>query len=700
MFAKVQKLSFDAIFLDKGAFLNNFFSELKRRNVVRVGIAYVVVSWVILQFIDIIQEIVRFPGWFPQMVLVLLIIGLPIALIFSWAYEVTPEGVKKTEEVDKSKSIIHGTGQKINKLIIGALVLAVGFIVYDKMIASDEPIVSQVEAGRASIAVLPFKNLSGLPENEQFTNGLHDDLLTQLSKINSLKVISRTSVMEYRDTTKNIKQIADELGVTTLMEGGIQRVGNRIRINVQLIDANTDEHLWAETYDREMTVANIFDIQSEIAMNITTALKAMFDPEAVRELPTESLEAYEAFLKGRLALETTNYSLDSLLAVRAYFEAAVTIDPDFALAWANISIANDNIYWFTDQSDENRAATLAAAEKALELDPGLSEGHYAMGKYYYHGLLDYDRALAELALAEEGMAGNADFLGTRAAVFRRSGNIEAAAVDFVKAADLNPKDFLLQIDAIATLDGLRRFTEADARTDNLPETTKYKTQFSLVGPYDVFTRTGNPGPALEVFDTLEDQDFGNFYVSPYTYFELLMVDGRYQDALDMVEWDIWGPWRGFETFAPLDMLRGIATFLIDPVAARPLLESALTGFEGRLVVSPEQPYLFSLKSYNLALLGRHDEAVAAARYAMEIVPLERDAWFAPVFVEKFAQILAMAGRYDEAIEVLDQYLPLPGAVSLRTVMAGIPQTGLENHPGFAELVEKHGWIQKEATRNE
>jgi len=694
MFAKVQKLSFDAIFLDKGVFLNNFFSELKRRNVVRVGIAYVVVSWVILQFVNIIQEIVRFPGWFPQMVLVLLIIGLPIALIFSWAYEVTPEGVKKTAEVDKSSSITHGTGQRINKLIIGALVLALGFIAYDKLIGPDGRVVTQVEAGQASIAVLPFTNLSGLAENDPFTNGLHDDLLTQLSKIGSLKVISRTSVLEYRDTTKNMKEIANELGVTTLMEGGVQRAGDRVRINVQLIDAATDEHIWAETYDMQITVANIFDVQSEIARNITTALKATFDPEAVRELPTESLEAYEAFLKGRLALETTNYSLDSLLAVRAYFEAAVTIDPDFALAWANISIVNDYIYWFSGRSDEKRAATLAAAEKALEIAPDLPEAHFAMGQYYYHGLLDYDRALAELSLAEEGMRGNANFYGTRAAILRRSGNIEAAANDFVKASNLNPKDYLLQVDTIATLEGLRRFTEADARTDNLPDTPAYRLQYSMVGPYGVFTRSGDPGPALEVLDTLEDQDFGNFNVSPGFYFDLLMRAGRFQDALDLVERDIW---NGFETFIPLDFFRGVAAFFIDPVAARPLLESALTGVENRLAVSPENPGLFSSKSLNLALLGRHDEAVAAARHAMEIVPMERDAWSAPRFVEDYAWILAMAGRYDEAIEVLDGYLPLPGAISLRTFMTGLPASGFEDHPGFAELVEKHGWEQKEAT---
>ncbi|TDI63246.1 MAG: hypothetical protein E2O91_00480 [Alphaproteobacteria bacterium] len=506
--------------------------------------------------------------------------------------------------------------------------------------------------------------------------------------------------MEYRDTTKNMKEIANELGVTTLMEGGVQRAGDRVRINVQLIDAATDEHIWAETYDMQITVANIFDVQSEIARNITTALKATFDPEAVRELPTESLEAYKAFLKGRLALETTNYSLDSLLAVRAYFEAAVTIDPDFALAWANISIVNDYIYWFADKSDEMRAAILAAAEKALEIAPDLPEAHYAMGQYYYHGLLDYDRALAELSLAEEGMRGVANFYGTRAAILRRSGNIEAAAVDFVKASDLNPKDFLLQVDAIATLEGLRRFTQADARIDNLPDTPENKIQYSFIKPIYLFTRNGNPGPALKIYDSLEDQDFGGFYVSPIFYFLLLMQDGRFEDALALAERDIWGPWRGFETYTPLDMLRGAAIFPTDPAAARPLLESALTGIEDRLAVSPENPNFIDMKSKTLALLGRHDEAVAAARHAMEIVPMERDAWSGLSFIGNYAQILAMAGRYDEAIEVLDGYLPLPGALSLRTVMVGIPETGLEDHPGFTELVEKHGWEQKEATRNE
>jgi len=205
--------------------LNSFFSELKRRNVFRVGIAYIVVSWVILQFVDIIQEIVRFPGWFPQMVLVLLIIGLPIALIFSWAYEVTPEGVKKTEEVDKSKSITHGTGQKINKLIVGALVLAIGFIVYDKFITPDDPAVQQAQAGRVTIAVLPFSDLSPEGDQEYFGDGIAEEILNVLIKADGLKVTSRSSSFSFKGQNLDIPTMAERLGVSNILEGSVESPG-------------------------------------------------------------------------------------------------------------------------------------------------------------------------------------------------------------------------------------------------------------------------------------------------------------------------------------------------------------------------------------------------------------------------------------------------------------------------------------------
>ena len=308
----------------------SFFVELKRRNVFKVGIAYVVGTWVLIQIADILLDNFGAPPWVMKSLVVVLAIGFFIALFFAWAFEMTPEGVKRESEVDRSQSVTQQTGQKLNYTIIGLLVLALGYFVWESRFASEqgsesfseETIVQTTGPGDEkrdptpgdgthtitnvdnSIAVLPFANRSRDEDDVFFSDGIHDDLLTQLAKINDLKVISRTSVMKYRDTEKTIPEIAAELGVTTILEGGIQRAGKRIRINAQLIDVVTDEHLWAETFDREMTMENVFDIQTEITRQIVTAVKGEFSETeqlSMGTLPTSNLAAYEAFLHARAA---------------------------------------------------------------------------------------------------------------------------------------------------------------------------------------------------------------------------------------------------------------------------------------------------------------------------------------------------------------------------------------------------------------
>ncbi len=243
------------------------FAELKRRNVFRVGLAYAIVAWLLVEVASVVLPTFKAPEWVMQVFTFLVILGFPLALIFAWAFELTPEGIKREAEVDRAESITHVTGRKLDFAIIGLLVIAVVYFAVDKFVLQGETEQASVVREK-SIAVLPFENLSQDATNEPFTIGIHDDILTQISKISALKVISRTSVMEYSDTTKNLKTIGAELGVATVLEGGVQRAGDRVRINVQLIDAATDEHLWADTYDRRLTAANIFAIQTEIATAI------------------------------------------------------------------------------------------------------------------------------------------------------------------------------------------------------------------------------------------------------------------------------------------------------------------------------------------------------------------------------------------------------------------------------------------------
>jgi TolB-like protein/Tfp pilus assembly protein PilF len=373
----------------------NFFEELKRRNVVRVGIAYLVAAWLLIQFSDILLDNMEAPAWVLQVIMMVLAIGFIVTLFVAWAFELTPEGVKREAEVDRSQSITPRTGKKLNNLILVLMALAIAYLLFDKFAGQPparavvnpvpshggaaEEEVEDTAADRRSIAVLPFTNRSRLAEDEFFVDGIHDDLLTNLARIGALKVISRTSVNRYRGTDKSIPEIAAELGVATVMEGAVQRAGNQVRINVQLIDAQTDEHLWAEIFDRQLTTDNLFAIQSEISERIATELEATLTPseqQRINDRPTENLAAYDAFLRGRQAMaERTAEGSDRALEE---FQRAVELDPDFALAWAGIAQSTLLAFDYSDMKlDEALRLTREASDRALALDDQLGEAHLA-----------------------------------------------------------------------------------------------------------------------------------------------------------------------------------------------------------------------------------------------------------------------------------------------------------------------------------
>lgn len=368
------------------------WAELKRRNVVKVAVAYTIVAWLMIEVASTILPIFEVPPWLLQAFTLFIILGFPVALVFAWAFELTPEGIKKETDVDRSESITERTGRKLDFVIIGLLLAAVLFLIVDNYVLidmaeqrtetasahSDEAV---TVTGR-SIAVLPFQNLSTDPENATFADGIHDDLLTQLAKISSLKVISRTSVLEYRNSPKNMRQIGQELGVATILEGGVRRAGDTIRFNVQLIDAETDGHLWVETYDRQLTAENVFAIQREMATSIAEALQTTLSPaETARlaEVPTQNLEAYNFYLSGNDYIKRPDNLTAYSLAAQQY-QRAVVEDPDFALAWAALARSHAGVYFFrVDASDSRREAARQAIERAFSLDANLPEAHLAMG---------------------------------------------------------------------------------------------------------------------------------------------------------------------------------------------------------------------------------------------------------------------------------------------------------------------------------
>lgn len=439
----------------------SFFEELKRRNVVKVAVLYIIASWLVLQVTDVLASLLPVPEWTGSLVFILLVAGFLPVMIFSWVYELTPEGLKRERDVDRSQSVTHETGRKINILIVVLVVLAIGVVAVDRLYpARERPLEpestqdqekpaseksSELAARRFAttpvVAVLPFK-AAGSDDGGFLAGGLHDDLLTRLAKLNAFKVISRTSMMEYADTTKNVRQIGEELGAGYILEGGVQALGNRVRINAQLIDAAADEHIWAETYDKELTPNNLFDVQAELAAAIARAMKTQLsanDLALVRDAPTDNMAAYNAYLRGIQTYASTGYvgTPEDRDAVAA-FEEAVRLDPNFALAWAALATARVRA-GCCPLSPEQAAAALEALDRARELQPGMLESEMAWAEYLYRFKNEYGLALETLEPLRDQVAGNAYALQLIAWLNRRLGHYDVAYQTLEAARELQPR---------------------------------------------------------------------------------------------------------------------------------------------------------------------------------------------------------------------------------------------------------------------
>jgi TolB-like protein/Tfp pilus assembly protein PilF len=341
---------------------------LKRRNVLRVSAVYLAVAWLLLQIVDTIAPIIDLPISAQKILLLLLTIGFPVAVILAWILELTPEGLQRDSGSDSPNPSL---ARWLDKTIIVVLALAVVYFVAEKTLFSETA--PEIGVGR-SVAVLPLANLSQDEATAPFALGIHDDLLTHLSRIKALRTVSRTSVMQYQGTTKTIPEIAKELGVATVLAGGVQRSGDRVRINVQLIAAAKDETLWAETYDRELTAANVFDIQSDIARMIANRLRATLTADEEQRLdavPTQSIAALDSYFIGKQMLELR--TLESLTAAVEHFESVVEIDPDFALAWSGLADAYMLLPEYSPTVDRKMVGERStyAVARALELDSSL-----------------------------------------------------------------------------------------------------------------------------------------------------------------------------------------------------------------------------------------------------------------------------------------------------------------------------------------
>ncbi len=445
----------------------SFFKELKRRNVIRMGIAYLAGAWLLIQMGETLFPVYGLSDAAIRLVITLLAIGFPITLIFSWVYELTPEGLKLERDVNRSITITHHTGKKLDRAIIVLLTLMLGYFAFDKFVLEPgrdveiaataaqigaEQAMEEARLGkfnRRSIAVLPFVNRSHLVEDEYFTDGMHDELLTRLARIAALKVTSRTSVRRYRNTEKTIPEIAEELAVATILEGGVQRVGKQVRINVQLINAHTDEHLWAEIYDRELTTGNLFAIQSDITKAITRSLKATLTSEeeqVLEQIPTENLAAYDAYIIGRTMLDSlAKEDMDDAVEK---FTLATQLDTNFAAAWAGLCEAQ--LMRYKQNSDQRYFdAGETACNRAMELGDSSVEVHIALGALYRisgrYSRAEVSIQRAKLAKAEQALENalsidglSLDALIEFGFILAVQNRLEEAETKLLRAEELDP----------------------------------------------------------------------------------------------------------------------------------------------------------------------------------------------------------------------------------------------------------------------
>src|SRR5213592_4879151 len=420
----------------------NFFAELKRRNVYKVAVAYMVAGWALAQGIAQVFPVFNAPNWVVRLIVVLIIIGFPFALIFAWAFEITPEGLKRTEEADAMPASERPTSRTWIYIVVIGVVISAGlfFLGYT---AGNRSISPQKDK---SIAVLPFQSLSGDKNDAYFADGVQDQILTNLAKVSDLKVISHTSVRQYETgAERNLREIGRQLGVAYIMEGSVQRARDRLRINAQLIDARTDTHIWAETYDR--TAADLFAIQSELAQSIVTQLKAKLSPRQkaeIEERPTQDLDAFELYLQAKAIVDSYINATDvraALLQALKSLDEAIQRDPNFVSAYCYAARATDLLFFFDlDPTADRVSMADAAIKSALRLRPDSAEAHFARADYYFRCLRDYDRAQEELAIARPGLPNNSQFFILSGYIIRRRNHFADAERDFSTAFALDPRN--------------------------------------------------------------------------------------------------------------------------------------------------------------------------------------------------------------------------------------------------------------------
>ena len=674
----------------------NFLAELKRRNVYRAAVAYGVVAWFLTQLTTQVFPFFEIPNSAVRFMVIALAIGFPIAMLLSWLYELTPEGIVRTEDLDpiQARSVQRATGRILDFIIIGVLLLVIAMLIVGR-----RPFYRQTgEAiSQKSIAVLPFENLSEDKANAYFADGIQDEILTRLSKIADLKVISRTSTQHYKSAPENLPEIARQLGVAHILEGRVQKSGDAVRVNVQLIKAANDSHLWADTFDRKLT--DIFSVESEVAKAIAEQLRAHLSGREEQEIaakPTDNPEAYDAYLRGLVYTLKTATTPANALGAQKHLREAVRLDPKFALGWALLSYVDSRGY-LTESLQPTvalREEARQAAETALTLQPNLGEAVLAKGAYHYFCLKDYDTAVHYFEQARQFLPNSSRIPESLAYVARRRGQWDRCEAYFIEAERLDPRNVYLLTQHAYSYICLRRFPEALRKLDQILNITPDDVD-TLATKAGIAQAEGDLPRAAALLAPLHPNADDASALETQVYQAILerrpaQIIPRLKEILAKPD-----PALGYVNGALRFDLGWAQEVAGDHAAAQETWRQARSELESFLKEQPENDILIG----NLALtnmgLGDKAAALALSERAMAANPIEKDAANGPLPIEILARVAARMGEPDRAIAALQKLLSIPyeGAFA-----ANVPLTlallrldpmfdPLRNDPRFQKLCE-------------
>jgi TolB-like protein/Flp pilus assembly protein TadD len=660
--------------------MSGFFEELQRRKVYRVAAAYIIAAGFIIQIGSAAFPAWDLPAWSLRLVIAILLLGFPIALILAWAYDITAQGIHVTPKTPGA----HRRRNLILLIVAGLIVsTAAGFFLLPRVAAH------KIDK---SIAVLPFQNLSDEKENAYFADGIQDDILTNLSKIGDLKVISRMSVKSYRgDGARNAREIGKALGVAALLEGSVRRAGNRVRLSVQLINANSDEHIWAEDYDRELT--DVFAIQTDLAQKIASALQAKLSPNEKARLdrrPTKDSDAYLLYVQAHGYANRPDRPHEASLKAEELFEQAIKLDPNFAIAFAGLSEVASWMYHSYEPTSARREKARLNANESLRLQPDLPEGHLALGFSYYYGDRDYHRALTEFEIAKRDLPNEGRAYHAIGAIQRRQGKWTESTANFEKSASLDPKNAKVLFNLALNYVAQRDFEAADKILDRgiAADPQSFGSRGMKAGLAIIWR--GDVGFAenqLSLFSPGLDPD--GYVTSARVW--VLTLKRTFADALQMAQ-QFRGETLKYPDFGlcPKASLEGsLYRYQGDKMKAQAAFEHARPVAEQLVRDAPDDPGRHASLGVVLAGLGEKEDAINEGKKAVELLPESEDAVDGPKVTATLAEIYTWVGEHDEAFRLLDHLLAVPNGLTVPLLKLDPVWDPLRRDPRFQALIDRY-----------